>query len=74
MRKGDKFIYSESGDGKSIKMTIDFLKEVIIVKTSGIEVGSLNAPATTVFFDYGGPDGAVDVRVVISVKKTKRFY
>jgi hypothetical protein len=73
-KTGDKFTHKTSAMGRSVSVTIDFAKAVVVVKTKGVEVGELPAGSMDVLADLGTGVGPVTSRVRFGGTGTKRSY
>jgi hypothetical protein len=73
-KKGDKFTHVAKVGAVSVAVTIDFAKELIVVKTKGVEVGELPAGTMDVVVDVGAGAGPITARVRFGGTGTKRSY
>jgi hypothetical protein len=74
-RKGDVWTFREKVDGRVVSVVIDFVRELVTVRTKGVELGDLASATTDVTFDSGAGGSAVAITVVLSQPSTaSRVY
>ncbi len=73
-RKKDRFTYRNKANGVSIRLFVDFGRELMQIVTKGAELGDLSGPTTDIEFDAGDGRGAVLGTVVLGENGDKRGY
>lgn len=73
-RSKDRFTYQTKASGVSIRLFVDFGRELVQIVTKGAELGDLSGPTTDVEFDAGDGRGAVRGTVVLGANGDSRGY
>lgn len=73
-KAGDRFLYLEKDGAYALVIKIDFLRETVLTKAKGIELGDLETATIDVVFGSGETSQSVRLTVTLGQKGSKRFY